>query len=177
MEEKAEPEKVTLVVSIFTGDPSLFAGTLKTLEERFGPIDFLSEAIDFNGTGYYKEEFGAGLKRKLVSFEALIPADGLPAIKTFTDGLEKTLADSNGKRRVNIDPGILTLERFVLATRKNFTHRICIGSNVYADLTLIYSKNNWRALEWTYPDYKTERIMNILTGIRTRYAHKIGRGA
>lgn len=177
MQERAEPENVNLVVSFFTGNPSLFADTLKTLEERFGHIEFLSEAIDFNGTGYYKEEFGAGLKRKLVSFERLIPADGLAAIKIFTDGLEKTLSDGNGKRRVNIDPGILTLERFVLATRKNFTHRVYIGSNVYADLTLLYSKNNWRALEWTYPDYKTERMMNILTSIRTRYAHKIGRGA
>lgn len=176
MPKKAAPEKVNLVVSLFTGSGARFSEALKRLEERFGPLDFLSEALDFGATGYYEEEFGGRLKRKLASFDALIPADGLVEAKNFTDGLEASLAGESGKRRVNIDPGILTLERLVLATRKNFTHRIYLGGGVHADLTLMYTKNGWRAFDWTYPDYKTERMLEILTALRKRYAFKIGRG-
>ena len=70
---------------------------------------------------------------------------------------------------MNIDPGYLLLERFVLATGKNFTHRIYLGGGIYADLTLIYTRGDFQALPWTYPDYADPRMIRHLNQIRHRY--------
>jgi len=171
----SEPEDASLVVSLFTGHKALFAEVLMGLEKKFGPMELLSEALDFSTTDYYTEEFGAGLKRKIVSFERLIPMTGLAEIKLFTNGLEGAFA-KDGKRLINIDPGYLTLERFVLASCKNFPQRIYLGGGVFADLTLVYSDNDWRTLEWTYPDYRDRGMMETLKEVRKRYAVKIKRG-
>ncbi|MBI5562245.1 MAG: DUF4416 family protein [Deltaproteobacteria bacterium] len=168
--------KVKLVTSVFTGVPGLFAGTLEALRVRFGPLDFLSEPLPFDSTSYYEEEFGHGLQRRVCSFETLVGEDALAGIKTFTNGLEDALAAADGARGVNIDPGIIALPRFILASCKDFAHRIYIGSGVYADLTLVYTGNSFKPLPWTYPDYRTERMIGILAGIRRRYAFATGRG-
>lgn len=171
-----KPEDVKLVVSLFTGLAGLFPEALERLQDRYGPIDLLSEPLDFNYTDYYKDEFGSGLKRKVASFENLVGPDELAKIKVAANSLEESFLTGDKKRRINIDPGILSLERFVLASRKNFAHRIYLGDGVYADLTLIYAGGSWKPLEWTYPDYKEDRLKTILTQIRMRYAFQIGRG-
>jgi hypothetical protein len=70
---------------------------------------------------------------------------------------------------VNIDPGYLVHERFVLATGKNFTHRIHLAEGIYADLTLIYTKGAFQTLPWTYPDYADEKMLFFLEGVRKKY--------
>jgi hypothetical protein len=70
---------------------------------------------------------------------------------------------------VNIDPGYLLPERLVLATGKNFTHRIYIGQGIYADLTLIFQKGAFRTLPWTYPDYADRCLIDFLTLVRNKY--------
>lgn len=170
-----EPEKVKLVVSVFTADlsqlPAVFAG----LTEKYGPLDMLSGPMDFTSTDYYEEEFGTGLKRKIASFERLIRIDELSSIKLFTNGLEARFSEGH-KRRVNIDPGYMALEKFVLASCKNFSHKIFIGEGVYADLTLMYVGTGFKDLEWSYPDYRGERIKALLKQARRRYAFQIGKG-
>ena len=76
---------------------------------------------------------------------------------------------------INIDPGYLLMERFVLATGKNYSHRIYIGQNIYADLTLTYEKGHFKTLPWTYPDYAGEPIQSFLNKVRKRYAVDIKR--
>ncbi|MEK6531573.1 MAG: DUF4416 family protein [Deltaproteobacteria bacterium] len=167
-----------LVVSLFTCEKPLFLDALKWLEEEFGPLDFLSELLAFDYTDYYKDEFGGGLKRKVASFENPVLPEGLADIKTFTNSLEEGF--KNGpKRRINIDPGILTNHNFILATRKDFSHRVCLSQGVYADLTLIYSGGGFKDLEWTYPDYRDSRMKSILLEIRKRHVFKLkaGQGA
>jgi hypothetical protein len=70
---------------------------------------------------------------------------------------------------VNIDPGYMVLPRFVLASGKNFAHRIYIGKGVYADLTLIFVKGKFQTLPWTYPDYAEENMLAFLTQVRNKY--------
>lgn len=176
MKPLSEPERVKLVVSAFAADASVIDAALERLQEGFGRIDLLSGAAGFESTAYYAGEFGGGLKRKLASFEGLIRPDGLGRIKISTNSIEDEFKTTDGKRRVNIDPGLITLERLVLLSCKNFTHRIHLGEGVFADLTLIYTKGAWKALEWTYPDYQTEGLLSVLTRIRKRYAFQIGRG-
>jgi hypothetical protein len=57
----------------------------------------------------------------------------------------------------------------VLATFKNFSHRIYLGEGVYGDLTLMYRDKNFRALDWTFPDYNSQEMLNVLHVIRDRY--------
>ena len=71
---------------------------------------------------------------------------------------------------MNLDPGYLLYERFVLATGKNFSHRIYIGRGIYADLTLVYQKGAYRSLPWTYPDYAADTMRAFLTTVREHYA-------
>jgi hypothetical protein len=60
-------------------------------------------------------------------------------------------------------------ERFVLASGKNFSHRIYIGLGIYADLTLIYQKGSFQKLPWTYPDYADQAMLNFLDQVRLKY--------
>ena len=155
----------------------MFPEVLGRLRERFGPLDFLSGPIAFDHTDYYAGEFGGGpLKRKVASFEELVRSEDLSSIKIYTNGLEEGYRKDGGGRRVNIDPGYLCLERFILASCKNFSHRIHIGQGVYAELTLVYKDGEFRPLEWTYPDYGGAVLRRMLFRIRTRYAFRIGRG-
>jgi hypothetical protein len=106
---------------------TLWPETLAGLNALFGPADLVSEPLPFDFTSYYDREFGSPIFRRFVSFARLAPQDDLVRAKLATNALEARLADAAGRRRVNCDPGILTQERLVLATGKNFTHRVYLG--------------------------------------------------
>ena len=111
---------------------------------------------------------GAPLFRRLFSFKEMIQQEDLASIKLFTNTIESSCSHKD-KRNINIDPGYLLSERFVLATGKNFTHRIYIGKKIYADLTLIYQKGAFRKLPWTYPDYTDKNMLGYLSKVREKY--------
>lgn len=92
----------------------------------------------------------------------------MPQIKLFTNEMELEWASAD-RRRINLDPGYLLPSRFVLATGKNFAHRIYIGRSIYADLTLIYEKGRFHTLPWTYPDYADAGLQAVLEQIRANY--------
>ncbi len=102
-------------------------------------MDFLSAPGAFPYTTYYNKEMGQEIRRQTASFLDLVAPQSLPDIKLRTNEIETGLL-RDGKRQVNIDPGLLGAERFILATGKNFTHRIYLRDGIYADLTLIYQK-------------------------------------
>jgi hypothetical protein len=104
----------------------------------------------------------------MLAFRPLIAQDRLPEIKQATHAMEQARA-VDGRRRVNIDPGYLLPERFVLATAKNFSHRIYIGQGIYADLTLIYRHGEFHPLPWTYPDYADQPLRRFLRTVRHKY--------
>lgn len=170
----AKPAK--LVVGLFLADRQLLAALYPRLAERFGPADIVSPWWPFDRTDYYAAEMGAPLFRRLIAFERLVAQEGLAAVKHGTNALEDQFAAA-GRRRVNIDPGLLLLERFVLATGKNFSHRICIGQDIYADLTLIYERGAWRPLPWTYPDYAGGALGGFLLAVRRKYAAQLAAAA
>ena len=144
------------------------ARAFKQLRGRFGPVDFESESVPFTRTEYYEKEFGGGLRRKFISFEKLIAPDRLAGIKLFTNRVEAALS-SGGRRRVNLDPGYLELAKFVLASTKNFSHRIYLSKGIYAEITLLYRSGAFRPLDWTYPDYRTEWYIETLEKVRRIY--------
>lgn len=173
MSTPGHPPPALLVLSIFSSRwEEFWPPLLQDLEKRFGPAETVSDLIPFEETAYYRREFGAPLLRRMLSFRRLVPQDQLAAIKLATNGIE--LASSRGSGRiVNIDPGLLTLERLVLATGKNFTHRVYLGKGIYADLTLIFQGGCWKALPWTFPDYAGATLQGLLTEMRRQYRDRL----
>jgi len=146
------------------------------LRRRFGPVDFESVSVPFTQTGYYQKEMGSGLRRKFFSFRKLIAADSLSGIKLITNRIETALS-ADGRRKVNLDPGYLDLARLVLASTKDFSHRIYISRGIYAEITLLYDRcGTFRPLEWTYPDYRSSCYLSIFERIRSIYYGQISAG-
>jgi hypothetical protein len=98
----------------------------------------------------------------------LIRQEDLASIKVQTNMLEDGQAEK-GNRLVNIDPGYLVAERLVLASGKNYTHRIYLRKGIYADLTLIYRDKDYQPLAWTYPDYGEPEVRRWLRALREMY--------
>jgi len=168
MSQPQTPKPAKLVISLFMKEQGLILPVAKTLEEKFGPVDMASPWLPFNFTMYYDKEMGAPLFRKILVFKTLIDQDTLAEIKIFTNDLELEYS-KNSKRMVNLDPGYMLQERFVLATGKNYSHRIYIGKYIYADLTLIYTKDEFQTLPWTYPDYAEKNMLTFLGKVRNKY--------
>ena len=172
MSVPCEPKPAKLVTSIFMHDKNIFQEVAQGLSESFGSVDMVSRWLPFNETDYYTAEMGSPLFRRLMAFGRLIEQQALADIKLFTNELESRFS-KEGTRLVNIDPGYLLAERFILATGKNYTHRIYLTAGIYADLTLIYNKGRFRPLDWTYPDYAGEAITSFLGTVRDRYLHQM----
>ena len=149
-----------------------FKKAMTVLEARFGRCDFESEPIAFTHTDYYENEFGKGLTRKFLSFPKLIPPDELSSIKAATNRIEKKLS-KDGSRLVNIDPGYLDLGKAVLATTKDYNHRIYLARGIYAEVTLYYRDKTFTPWDWTYPDYRTPEYIDTFNKIRSLYAEQI----
>jgi len=168
--EKAEPAK--LIIGMFSNKTNLFEKVKKILEEKFGPVDFVSEVLPFNKTNYYEKEMGKDLKRIFYSFQRLISPESLVEIKIFTNQIEEKFSEG-GKRRVNIDPGYLTLSKLVLASTKDYSHRIYLKEGIYAEVTLRFEKGTFIPYEYTYPDYRTPEYLHIFNQIRQIYLNQV----
>ena len=162
------PDPAKLVIGAFMAKRELLVTVGQRLAELFGPLDLVSAWLPFDRTDYYDAEMGPNLARRLLAFKALVDPGRLAAIKTATNAVEADLA-AGGRRRVNIDPGLLTRERFVLATGKNYSHRIYLANGIYADLTLMYRHGDFTPLPWTYPDYADVSMRALLETIRKKY--------
>lgn len=168
MSEPQTTDPAKLVIGVFLQDKERFAGVFDQLLERFGPVDILSPWFAFDFTSYYAEEMGSPLFRRMMAFERWVDQSDLVEIKLATNAIEKTF-HHEGRRVANIDPGYLLRERFVLATGKNYVHRIYIGKGIYADLTLIFQGGKFQILSWTYPDYAQANVIGFLHKVRKKY--------
>jgi hypothetical protein len=170
------PKPVKLIMSLIGSDDRLLHQVIQILGERYGEVDFTSDILPFDFTDYYTEEMGKGLFRRLITFSPLIPREQLVRIKQETNEIEEQFA-LEGKRRVNIDPGYICAEHLILATTKGYTHRPYLGEGIHADLTLIYREGQFRPLDWTYPDYASSQVREILRRVRKQYVQELQRGA
>jgi len=164
-----EPKPAKLFMSLIASEDEVFQQGIQDLSLVYGKTDFISERFLFDFTGYYTKEMGGGLFRHFITFERLIPIPLLPEIKKATNGLEEKYATSEGNRRINIDPGYLCLEHVILATTKGYTHRPYLREGIYADLTLIFREKSFQPMEWTYPDYRRNEIIELFNQFRKKY--------
>ena len=163
------PDPAKLVIGIYTGHKELFEPIAEELSGLYGNTDTISDWLNFDRTDYYEAEMGSPLFRRMVSYGTLIHQEDLSDIKLRTNEIEKKYTVF-GRRRVNIDPGYMLLSRFILATGKDFSHRVYIGKGIYADLTLTYKNGSFRTLPWTYPDYADTVMISYLQNVREKYA-------
>lgn len=167
------PKPGKLFLSILSSRWELFwPDLLDILEQKFGRTDYLTDLFSFTETCYYDRELGTPVSRRLLTFTPLVELDSLANVKLITNKLEKSYG-KDGNRIFNLDPGLITLERLVLATGKNFTHRVYLTRGIWADLTLIFRQGDWQDLDWTFPDYSSEKIKIHLRTIRSRYHEQL----
>jgi hypothetical protein len=150
----------------------LAAEAEKVLAAHWGPVDDRSALIPFTFSDYYQKEMGAGLLRGWLSFEQLISPDALAALKTAANGFETTFAAAKG-RSVNIDPGYITMAKLVLASTKDYSHRIYLSSGIYAEVTMLYSHHRYVTLPWTYLDYQSSPAIEFFTRVREKFHRQL----
>lgn len=172
MSTPSKADNVKLIASTFSSEESLLDPVIQELQKMFGPIDWKSPGLFFDRTRYYAREMGWPLYRRFVSFRNLVPPENLVDIKLKTNEVEERHLKAK-KRIVNIDPGYISLERLILATGKNYTHRVYLSRGIYADLTLIFQRGSFRTLEWTYMDYADPEIIAYFNEIRERYKRQL----
>ncbi len=164
------PER--LLVAVLSAPDADQETLVAALGEGLGPVDFKRGAGVFGWSSYYEEEMGRGLVRTFYSFGRLVDPASLSSIKIWTNALEARFS-SEGRRRHNLDPGLLSLSRLVLATTKNRAHRLPLRDGIYGELTLVYEKGGFQFLPWTYADWRSEKYRAILAELRSRLKEEL----
>jgi hypothetical protein len=179
-----QPQPVKLIVAMLAGSDQLLAQAVGRLVEELGPVDQSSPAAEFTSTHYYDQEMGSPLLRQFVAFERLIDPGRLGPIKRLTNQIEEDLATpkpdagetrASAPRRVNLDPGYVAEGKLVLASTKDFSHRVHLGEGIYAEVTLMYGKGRWIAQKYTFPDYASGAYDDFLTAAREQLRRQLGK--
>ncbi len=171
MAEIQTPLPVKLFVGVLTSIPEAFDHAEKELTRLYGSVDSRSQAFSFDLTHYYDETMGKSIQRRFFSFSELIEPAAIAEMKVQTNELESILGMKwqDIQRPVNLDPGYLEQSKIVLASTKNFYHRILIQGSIYAEVTLHFEAGKWCAFPWTFPDFKTDQYHPFFTSLRNLY--------
>lgn len=160
------PEKAVLFVSSLYSKESVYTSSLKTLKAAFGSVLFESESFPWQFSAHYNDELGSPLYKRFIFFNKVIEPSLIIDAKHLTNDLEIKLSH-NSKRAVNLDPGYMTLAKVVLASTKNYSHRVYLGKNIYGELALFFKDNAFRPAFYTYHDYRSEPVLKILMDVRS----------
>src|SRR6266542_297016 len=138
MGKVSSPQPVKYFVGLLTSRPDAAAEIEKRISMEFGAVDLRSDSFPFDSTDYYEKEMGKPITRRFFGLSELQPALLLAEMKLKTNGLETLFAqaDSAVRRPVNLDPGYIEQSKIVLASTKNFYHRILLGGGIYAEVTM-----------------------------------------
>jgi hypothetical protein len=169
---KPKVKPVKLVCGILHAGSADIESLDSRLIEILGPIDLKSSVFDFIFTDYYSSEMGGDLKKRFYSFERLIGPESLPDIKNSTRQLEADFFEKS-KRTINIDPGYLEESKLVLASTKNFSHRIYLRDNIWAEVTMRYVRGKFVKHDWTYPDWSQDLAIEFLMKVREKYRKQL----
>jgi hypothetical protein len=166
-----QPHK--LILAVLVTPKTELARLDQLIADRFGDIEQRSDPFEFTFTSYYEDEMGPRLSRLLYSFRQLTDPTALAELKSMSNAVESETAGQDGGRSLNLDPGLLSLSRVILATTKASAHRVPIGLSMYAEITLLYRRGKYESLEWTYPDFRSDLYHEWLLAVRTRYHEQL----
>jgi len=171
------PPPAKCFMAIMTTVDSYHEEAEEALEQAFGPLDRHSAPYDFSRfSPYYDEEMGGRVWKYFVTFSRLMPLDSLVAVKLRVEELQKRFAvreQESFKRTVNLDPGYVTGWNLVLSTVKNHAHRLYLGQGVYGEVTLLFRKNTFEPLPWTYRDYSSSAVIDFFKQVRCDYLKQL----
>lgn len=171
-----DPNPVKLIIGILAANQDCLKAAANAIVSEFGSIDLTSDVWPFDQTDYYKNEIGENILRQFLTIEKLIDPAKLSEIKLKTNLIEQKLAAESNldlPRPVNLDPGIIEPSKLILASTKNYSHRIYISEKIYAEITLIFDKGAWCPLPYTYPDYKQDCYHDFFTKVRQRLLEQL----
>jgi hypothetical protein len=167
------PEHALFFVGILASGTRELAHAADALGREFGAPAVGSPIWSFDNTAYYLDELGSAPVRAFLAWDGLFPSDQVGHRKIITNRLETELSAVLGgslSRPVNLDPGYLTLAKIVLASAKNYAHRVHLHDSIYAEVTLQYKQGRFHTLPWTFPDYASGRYDAFFLGLRRRLA-------
>ena len=169
------PQAVKFFTGIIFSPGNDLCGLKDKLINKWGGIDLESPVFSFTQTDYYEHEMGPLLSKVFFSFEKLIYPDKLAQTKQYSNRIEKDFSDrgENPARRFNIDPGYLTLSKIVLASTKDYSHRIYLGDDIYGEVTLLYQNKKFETLPWTYPDFTEPHYHKFFFEMRRIYCKQL----
>ena len=163
---------VKLLVALLTSDLQIMEEVERRLCATYGAVDERTEIFLFNFPGRFQREMGENLKKRIICFERLLPVEQLPEVKKLTNDLEWEYQEhlqERSRRRINLDPGYLTLSKVLLASTRNYSHHVYLKDGVYGELLLRYHLGALRNLPWTYADYRSHLAHSFFTQVRERY--------
>jgi hypothetical protein len=176
MAEPHTPDPALLVVAAFSRHDSALVWARERLQETYGPLGLASAPFDFHQTTYYEATMGAQLRKQFLAFQTLILPELLPTVKLCTNALENELASSgryDEPRPLNLDPGLILLGKFVLATTKDQQHRLYLRDGIFAEVTLRFQDKAFEPWPWTYADYREEAVRDFLKECRDYYRRRL----
>lgn len=169
MGEIKEYEYEKLLVGIMYTQENTYEKILPMLKYQFGEIDSKLDSYSFSEySKYYDSEMNGSVMRKFISFKKCVDPSSLAQIKMFTNNVEKRFSNETG-REANIDPGLLSHGRFIMATTKGASFRVPLQDGIFADLSLIYARDQWVSFFWTYHDIKSKHFTAYLSQVRQIY--------
>jgi hypothetical protein len=160
-----EPEKAILFSGLLFGSEADLLRAEEELKKYFGNVADQSDIFDWSHSDFYKKELGPDIKRKFILFDKIINPEEIADIKLKTNDIEDELS-KDGKRTVNIDPGYIALGKLVLASTKNYCHRIYLGKGIYAEGTLYYRNDDFHPTPFTFNDYKRREYIEFFKKAR-----------
>ena len=172
MSEPRPAVPVLLVVAAFSRHSAALRWARERLEEEYGPVALAGEPFPFDQTDYYTPTMGPGLSKQLLAFERLLAPERLADVKLHTNALEAQLAETRTfaeERPLNLDPGVLALGKFLLATTKDQAHRVYLRDGIFAEVTLRYHAGEFEPWPWTYADYRLPCVHAFLSQARDLY--------
>lgn len=163
------PDPVFLFTGMIAQCEEIFSLAQSELKMSFGEVFYQSPIYPWDHSDYYEEEIGRDLKRRFLFFAEPILPDRLSDVKIGTNRIEGLFLNKtgrNGKRTINIDPGYMNMAKVVLATTKDFSHRIYLKDGIYAEVTLIYRGDSYCPLPYTFPDFRSEDYIGLFNSVR-----------
>ena len=146
-----------LVLSIIYSSIDALADSLDLLERQFSRVQFETVDIPYSNEEKYTE---------------MVARDNLPQIKDICSRIEANFADRVDDfifRTVNIDPGILTPDNLVIASHREYNHRVYLSNGVFAEMALIFARGEFRRLPWTSPNYYHDEAIEFFLRVRNSF--------
>jgi len=175
MGKVSSPQPVKYFLGLLTSRPEAEAEFEERITIEFGEVDLRSDSFPFDSTDYYETEMGKPIIRRFFSLAELRPAQLVAEMKLKTNELETFFAqaDSAVRRPVNLDPGYIEQSKIVLASTKNFYHRILLADGIYAEVTMHFEDGAWKPFPWTFPDFRGGRYNDFFTRLREIYRSQL----